>query len=150
YHPVTNNKFWQFVTVEAECPKCQSKVFAQPPRRSWTKNVYLYGDEAVREKASRPFVYLTLVGGSSGFIDQVAKKIVLLKQDLEPAYNPTSWRFHMTELHSGQGRQRHPIFASWSREKLDRAKATMSATISEASDSLFVFALVYPIDRGSS
>jgi hypothetical protein len=95
-------------------------------------------------------VCIALVGGSGGFIDEVAKKIVFLKQDLEPARNPTSWRFHMTELHSGQRRQRHPIFANWSREKLDRAKATMSAAISETNDSLFVFALVHPIVRGSS
>ena len=110
----------------------------------------LYGDEAAREKASTPFVCIALVGGSSRFVDEVSQKIVRLKQDLEPARNPASWRFHMTELHSGQRRQRHPIFANWSREKLDRARATMSAAISEANDSLFVFALVYPIDRGSS
>jgi hypothetical protein len=150
YDPVTNNKFWQLVTMEVECPKCQSKVLVQPPRRSWTKNVNLYGDEAVREKVTRPFVCITLVGGSSRFIDEVSKKIVLLKQDLEPGRDPTSWRFHMAELHSGQRRQRNPMFMNWSREKLGRAKAAMSEAISEANDSLFVFALVYPLDRGSS
>jgi hypothetical protein len=150
YDPVTNNKFWQLVTVDVECPRCNTKVRLQLPRRSWTKTVNLYGDEAVREAVTRPFVCIALVGGSSLYLQAACDKVTSLKTKLEPDRDPSSWRFHMTDLHSGQKRQCHDIFSTWSRDKCEQARKALCNIIADSNDSLFVFVVVYPMSRGSS
>jgi hypothetical protein len=149
YHPVTNNKFWQLVALEVECPTCKGKVRLEPPRKRWTKTVTLYGDEAVRETVARPFVCIALVGGSNHFVESACDRVNALKKTLEPEREPTSWRFHMADLHSGQKRKRHKIFADWDREKCAQAVNGLFNIIAESNDSLFVFALIYPIGGSS-
>jgi len=150
YHPVTNNKFWQLVALEVECPKCNEKVRLEPPRKHWTKTVTLYGDEAVRETVAHPFVCIALVGGSRRFVERVCEKVSALKNEIEPGRDPASWRFHMADIHSGHKRGRHKIFANWNRDKCEQAVNGLFNVVAESSDSLFVFALIYPIGRGSS
>ena len=150
YHPTTNNKFWQLMALEVECPKCNGKVRLEPPRKDWTKTVTLYGDEAVRETVAFPFVCISLVGGSDGFVKRVCDKVTTLKSQLEPERDPTSWRFHMADIHSGQRRKRHKIFKNWNRDKCQQALNALFNVIAESNDSLFVFAPIYPIRSGSS
>ena len=150
YHPVTNNKFWQLAALEVECPKCSGKVRLEPPRKHWTKTVTLYGDEAVRETVAFPFVCISLVGGSGRFVKGVCDKVTTLKNQLEPERDPTSWRFHMADIHSGQRRKRHKIFKNWNRDKCQQALNGLFNVVAESNDSLFVFAPIYPIKGGSS
>ena len=48
----------------------------------------LYGDEAVRETLAFPFVCISLVGGSGGFVKGVCDKVTMLKNQLEPERDP--------------------------------------------------------------
>jgi len=150
YNPVTNNKFWQLFAMEVDCPRCNSKIRLEPPRRPWTKTVNLYGDEAVREALAQPFVCIALVGGSSRHVDDVCSKVASLKKKLEPDHDPASWRFHMTDIHSGQKRQNHKIFSTWTRDKCEQALKDLFRVIACSNDSLFVFALVYPMSTAVS
>ena len=126
------------------------KVRLEPPRKDWTKTVTLYGDEAVRETVAFPFVCISLVGGSDRFVKGVCDKVTTLKDQLERERDPTSWRFHMADIHSGQRRKRHKIFKNWNRDKCQQAVNGLFNVIAESNDSLFVFAPIYPIRSGSS
>ncbi len=150
YDPVTNNKFWQLFALEVDCPRCNGKVRLEPARRPWTKTVDLYGDEAVRETLAQPFVCIALVGGSGRHVDDVCSKVASLKKKLEPDRDPASWRFHMTDIHSGQKRQSHKIFSRWTRDKCEQALKDLFRVIACSNDSLFVFALVYPMSTAAS
>ncbi len=149
YDPVTNNKFWQLFALEVDCPRCNAKVRLEPPRRPWTKTVNLYGNEAVRETVAQPFVCIALVGGSDRYVEEVCNKVASLKRKLEPDRDPVSWRFHMADIHSGQKRQRHKIFSSWTRDKCEQALKDLFSVVAGSNDSLFVFALVYPMSGAS-
>ncbi len=146
---MTNNKFGQLTALEVECPQCDAKVRIEPPRRRWSKTVKLYGDEAVRETVAQPFVCIALVGGSNRPVEDICDKVASLKKSLEPDRDPASWRFHMAEIHSGQKRQRHEIFSRWTRDKCEQAVKDLLSVIAGSNDSLFVFALVYPMSRAS-
>ena len=150
YDPITNNKFWQLVALDVDCPRCNAKIRLEPPRRPWTKNVNLYGDEAVREAVAQPFVCIALVGGSSRYLEPVCDKVTLLKKELEPNRDPASWRFHMADIHSGQKRQRHNIFSTWTHDKCEHALRGLFSVFAESNDSLFVFVIVYPMVGPSS
>ena len=56
----------------------------------------------------------------------------------------------MADIHSGQRRKRHKIFKNWNRDKCQQALNGLFNVVAESNDSLFVFALIYPIKGGSS
>ena len=143
YHPVTNKGFWQLQKLEVDCPKCSGKIMLDLPTKPWKKSVTLYGDEAIRQDIQHPFFCISLVGGSSRFAVNACDALRGLKQKLEPTRPPESWRFHMSDLHSGQNRKEHPIFAQWNREKITDAIDSLFKLIEDANTELFVFALVY-------
>lgn len=143
YHPVTNNKFWQMQGLELDCPQCGRKTKLTLPTRPWTKSLTLYGDEAIRQDLPQPFFCLSLVGGSQRYVDNSCTALRNLKQQLEPTRNTDHWRFHMTDLHSGHKRKRHPIFALWDREKVAYAIRSLFQLVESANKELFVFVLIY-------
>lgn len=128
--------------------QCQGQFRTTPT--TLDKNGKFVCDEAVRETVAQPFVCIALVGGSNRHVDDVYSKVVSLKKKLEPDRDPVSWRFHMTDIHSGQKRQSHRIFSSWTRDKCEEALKDLFRVIAGSDDSLFVFALVYPMSAAAS
>lgn len=135
--------FGQLQELELDCPHCSQKIKLTLPTRHWKQSLTLYGDEAIREDILRPFFCLSLVGGSRQYVDNGCAALRDLKQQLEPTRSADHWRFHMTDLHSGQKRKRHPIFANWNREKVAYAVHSLFHLIESANKELFVFVLIY-------
>ncbi len=142
-----NNKFWQLQSVEVPCPKCNAKTLLKLPTESERGKVFLYGDDAARQSDNINVFCFSLVGGSRPFVEEIGRRIYSLKRQHEPNIDPAAWCLHMKELHSGQHRERHSVFRSWSRAKSDSFVSDVSNLLTESSKDLFTFSTSFSTSR---
>ncbi|MEZ5385755.1 MAG: hypothetical protein R3F13_09590 [Prosthecobacter sp.] len=135
----TNNKFWQLQTVEIECPECKKKTLLKLPTTQPAGKVLLYGDDAHRCERTGSVFCFSLIGGSHPFVERISQELWALKSAFEPNQEPTKWKLHMKDLHSGDNRRRHPLFRSWNRSKIEDLVSALFELIERNSNAVFTF-----------
>jgi hypothetical protein len=135
----TNNKFWQLQTVEIECPECKKNTQLRLPTTQPLGKVLFFGDDAHRsEKAGGVFCF-SLIGGCYPFVERLSQDLWALKSAFEPNLEPTTWKLHMKDIHSGDNRKRHPLFSSWTRSKIESLVSALFELIERNSSDVFTF-----------
>lgn len=107
------------------CEVCGAELVIAPPLHLAKHTVELFGDEAYRQyQGSWAYTY-ALVGTFVNRSNDLTERLLAMKSSLAPGVRPEEWHFHMKDLHSGDNRKKHRIFASWSRSNCERAIADL-------------------------
>jgi len=144
----TNNKFWQLQTVQIDCPECRERTSLTLPTVREAGKVLLYGDDAHRSNAHGAVFCFSLVGGSYPLVARFQRDFTTMKAKYEPALDPSDWKLHMKDLHSGHNRRTHPVFASWGRPKVEQFVNDLFSLIAAHSDDVFTFSVSFSAAPG--
>jgi hypothetical protein len=139
FDPVTNNKKWVLVSTQVKCPFCVGHGMLSIPSVPSTGFVYLFGDEANRSHAGQEVFTYSLVGAGAYYIADIVEKITRFKTKWEPARDPKSWRMHMREAWSGDGRLEHPVYHNWDFVKVMRYIEDILGIIDELQKPLLIY-----------
>jgi hypothetical protein len=135
----TNNKFWQPQAVQISCPECGAKTMLSLPTKAELGKVLLYGDDAVRESEAVNVFCFTLIGGCKPFVEEICLQVRSIKERYAPQLEATSWSLHMKDLHSGHRRNKHHVFHSWERAKVEAMVDDIFALIARSAKDVFTF-----------
>ncbi len=139
FDPLSNNRTWIPTGLGFRCERCSAEVYFELPTRKKITELHLFGDESY-DTDSNIFTY-TLAGADYKIIAQLDKKIVELKSAMMPGTDPLSWTIHMKDLWSSKDRAKHPVFNSWTFEKVWTFVNGMMVLLASIDQSLFVYSI---------
>lgn len=135
----TNRKYWRIVAKDVPCPNCGANTSLDFPIVTKRGNVLLFGDDSSRTEPEGQVFTFSMVGGSRELINTLQAVFDSFKLSLEPKRKPSSWAFHMKELHSGQHRAKHPVYHSWDEAKVDTAVNRLYEILDHFGRDIFTF-----------
>ncbi|WP_417317132.1 hypothetical protein [Emcibacter sp.] len=80
--------------------------------------IHFYGDEAERQVRNYDLLVYSLIGGTSGQIQQIEEDVRALKCEVLPDIDPESWRIHTTEMMDSKKRIQHGVYKHISSKKI--------------------------------
>lgn len=80
--------------------------------------LFFYGDDADRLLGDYSLHSYSLIGGTSGPIQDISEDLIKLKRKYVPTFEPENWRIHVTEMLNSRKRVVHPVYKSFSRDSL--------------------------------
>lgn len=114
-----NGQVWVPASTNFECQHCNTTITLQLPQVKQTSRYTFFGDEAHRTTGNLWLTTYSLVGALHRDRDKFNDQILQLKQEVEPSLSPEAWKIHMKEIMSGQERNKHPVFSSWDRNRVN-------------------------------
>jgi hypothetical protein len=109
---------WIRVSCVSSC-QCGNKVDFSINHKKLEHPLFFYGDDADRALGEYSLHSYSLIGGTSGPIEDMGKELASLKRKFVPGSDPDSWRVHVTEMMNSRKRIIHPIYKNFNRESLN-------------------------------
>jgi hypothetical protein len=108
---------WRQTDAIVDC-SCGGKATISLDPTRLGHGVFFFGDEADRSIDPWSFHFYTLIGGTSGVINEISHAVLDIKARYVPDLNPDEWRIHATEMLNARKRITHRAYRQFDRSKL--------------------------------
>lgn len=98
---------------------CGEKVDFPLDAKRLVHPIYFYGDDADRLLDHYHLHSYSVIGGTSGPIQEISDDLTRLKIKYIPSVDPNSWRIHVTEMLNSRKRITHGVYKNFSRDSLN-------------------------------